>query len=141
MKKQTQHTDDCFDGGVANQWCAQSPCIATDQQRANCHPSQKNRQHQDLGVRAVTDEEREVARPDRFVHQPRHSGEEEQRVEGEEHQLPPPQPENHSIPQSERAAANFNDVKATLLRQRAQFLRLGIGVFGIGVVENHQLPA
>ena len=40
-----------------------------------------------------------------------------------------------------RACAALLLLSPMIWRHRAQFLRLGIGVFGIGVVENHQFPA
>src|SRR5204862_442913 len=45
-----------------------------------------NREDEDLGVGAVADEEREVARPDRFVDEARRARQKEQRVESEQHQ-------------------------------------------------------
>ena len=58
-----------------------------DEQRADRHAAEEDDEDDDLSVRAVADEEAEVARPDRLVDEPRRAGKDEDRVEESEHAL------------------------------------------------------
>src|SRR2546423_6623911 len=86
MKQQSEHADCCFDDCIPYERTAQSLTVATDEERADRHAAEENREDEDLGVGAMADEKREVARPDRFVDEARRAREKEQRIESEQHQ-------------------------------------------------------
>ena len=54
-------------------------------ERAERHAAEEDHEHDDLRVRAVADEQAEVADPDRLVDEPGGAGEDEDRAEEEQH--------------------------------------------------------
>ena len=83
MKQQSEQTDCGLDDGVQHQWIAQPLAISADEERADRHSAEEDREHEDLGVRAVADQQREVACPDRFVNEASGARQEKERVERE----------------------------------------------------------
>src|SRR6266516_5614189 len=86
MKQQSEQTDRCLDDCIPYKRTAQPFGVASDEERPDRHSTEENGEDEDLGVGAVADEEREVARPDRFINEPRPAGQKEQGIESEQHQ-------------------------------------------------------
>src|SRR5689334_2264601 len=85
MKQQSEHPDRCLHTRIPYKRVAQALTNAPNEERADGHAAEEDRENEDLGVGAVADEEREVASPDRLVHEARSAREEEERVERKEH--------------------------------------------------------
>ena len=86
MKQQSEQTDGGLDNGVQYQWIPQPLTVSPDEERADRHSTEEDGEHEDLGVRAVADQQRQIARPDRFVNEARGAREKEQRIEDEQDQ-------------------------------------------------------
>ena len=86
MKQQSEQTHGGLDDGVQYQWIAQPLTVAADEERADRHSTEEDGEHEDLGVRAVADEQRQIARPDRFVNEARGARQREERIEYEQDQ-------------------------------------------------------
>src|SRR6266576_5066245 len=85
MKQQSEQADRYLDDCIPYKRTAQSFAVAPDEERADRHSTEEDGEDEDLGVGTVADEEREVARPDRFIHEPRRARQEKQRIEREQH--------------------------------------------------------
>jgi hypothetical protein len=86
MKQQSEQTDGGLDDGIRYQWIAQSLAVSADEERADSHSTEEDGEHEDLGVRAMADEQCQIARPDRFVNEARGAREKEERIEREQDQ-------------------------------------------------------
>src|SRR5256885_10695219 len=85
MKEQPEHPDRGLYPRIPYERVAQPLTDSPNEERADGHPAEEDREHEDLGVGAVADEEREVARPDRLIDEARSARQEEERVERKEH--------------------------------------------------------
>src|SRR2546423_7336861 len=85
MKEQPEHPNRGLYPRIPYERVVQPLTDSPNEERPDGHPAKEDREHHDLGVGAVADEEREVARPDRLVHEARSARQEEERVERKEH--------------------------------------------------------
>jgi hypothetical protein len=86
MKQQSEQTDGGLDDSVRYQWTAQPLAVSADEERADGHAAEEDREHKDLGVRAMADEQCQIARPDRFVNEARGARQKEEGIEREQDQ-------------------------------------------------------
>jgi len=86
MKQQSEQTDGSLDDGVQYQRIAQPLTVSPDEERADRHSTEEDGEHEDLGVRAMADEQRQIARPDRFVNEAGGARKKEERIEHEQNQ-------------------------------------------------------
>src|SRR4029077_4096036 len=81
MKQQSEQTDGGLDDGVQYQWIAQPLAVSPDEERADRHSTEEDGEHDDLGVRAMADQQSQIACPDRFVNEARGARQKEERIE------------------------------------------------------------
>ena len=86
MKQQSKHTNRGLDDSVQYQWMAQPLTESPDQERADRHSTEEDGEHEDLGVRAMADEQRQIACPDRFVNEACGARQKKERIEDEQDQ-------------------------------------------------------
>ena len=81
MKDQRDEPHEQLDGGVPEQRRSHPTRSLSDEMRAERHAAQEDHEHDDLGVRAVSDEKTEIAGPDGLVDESSGSAEDEHRDE------------------------------------------------------------